>query len=312
VCTPAGGSHSPPAAGECCLGGEVGASSLSWRAFVPPWGSNPRPQDLAAALPRACGSTAPEGVCGAVGACAQCSPTPRPSTATCRRGMSAASSTCGTVRTAPLPPSPALVCAPEPGEVTLHPTHRNSISARSRRALHREGGGAQGVQPQPACACPTVGLEPPTTRLFRSAATGVWLPSPSGRAWGVGCLRAVFQRATAFNGDLSAWNVGSVARMNGSACGPASIPPPAALVCASHWGKSLFATAPEQCLRGTRGVQPPLHPSRGGTHSPPAAPEHCVREGGRGNLLLAFVRCALWSWVRAPRWNRQAKAPRGG
>jgi hypothetical protein len=143
----AGGSHSPPHPPEFTLRpqppsaasgeGGGGASSLSRRALVPPWGSNPRPQEP---LPRACGCPALEGVCWAVCGCAQCSTAPRPSTATCRRGTLAASRLCPSVRVAPPPPFPALVRAPEPGEVTLHPTHGNSLFARSRAS----GGGGRG------------------------------------------------------------------------------------------------------------------------------------------------------------------------
>jgi hypothetical protein len=61
--TPPTGILSSPAA-EHRGGGGVGASSLSRRALVPPWGSNPRPQDRAAALPRACGRSAPDCVLG--------------------------------------------------------------------------------------------------------------------------------------------------------------------------------------------------------------------------------------------------------
>jgi hypothetical protein len=77
----------PPSAASGGVG--VGASSLSRRALVPPWGSNPRPQDRAAALPRACGCAAPHGARGAWGACAQCLATPP-----ARASASTARSTC--------------------------------------------------------------------------------------------------------------------------------------------------------------------------------------------------------------------------
>ena len=57
------------------------------------------------------------------------------------------------------------------------------------------GGEAWGRLASVGVRCPTVGLEPPTTRSGRSAATGVRLSRPPGRAWGVGCVRAVFDNA---------------------------------------------------------------------------------------------------------------------
>jgi surface protein len=154
-----------------------------------------------------------------------------------------------------------------------HPRREFSLRPQPPSAASG-GGGAWGRLASAGVRCPTVGLEPPTTRSCCSAATGVWLSRPSGRAWGGGWLRAVFASAAAFNGDLSAWNVGNVQSMTGSASGPASIPCPAALVCAAQPG--------EVTLR------------------PP--PSGAASAGGAGSPLRAYVNCALWSWVRAPRW----------
>eukprot|EP01047_Picozoa_sp_COSAG01_P026644 COSAG01_NODE_1724_length_9382_cov_6.435743_1_plen_434_part_00 len=78
---------------------------------------------------------------------------------------------------------------------------------------------------------------------------------------GVGA-RAVFNGATAFNGDLSAWNVGNVLDMNGSACGPASAVP----------------NCP-RCVHPTHGNSPT------GIQSPPAADARCLGGGGGASSL---------------------------
>eukprot|EP01047_Picozoa_sp_COSAG01_P078455 COSAG01_NODE_14504_length_1445_cov_6.494799_2_plen_78_part_00 len=77
----------------------------------------------------------------------------------------------------------------------------------------------------------------------------------------------MFYGATAFNGDLSAWNVGNVTTMSQSASGPASIPPPAALVCAAPPGAVT--------------LRPP--------------PSGAASAGGAGSPLRAYVNCGLWS-----------------
>eukprot|EP01049_Picozoa_sp_SAG25_P002969 SAG25_NODE_161_length_13366_cov_13.111973_15_plen_269_part_00 len=111
-----------------------------------------------------------------------------------------------------------------------------------RRALHRGGWGGVGLSHR--------GARTPTTRSCHSTATGVRLSSPSGRAWGGGCVRAVFFGAAAFNGDVSAWNVSSVTTMTESASGPASIPPPAALVCAAEPGEVTLRPQPLSAASG--------------------------------------------------------------
>jgi hypothetical protein len=355
--SPAGGSHAPPAALGRCLGGGRGESIACLRElWVVVVGSS---------RAHAAADTRAEGGMGG----AQCSTAPRPSTGTCRRGMSAASRTWQAVRAAPPPPRPPLPsCVPPAGgrhspPAALEPclwggvgasglgrralSHRGartpdhkiwpqrchgrvdvppltacvgrwvadrsvlrrhglqrgpvgvecqqrlghgpecvrprlrhvprlpsfaqpsrgqSRSARSCRALP-EDGEAWGRPASARVRCPTVGLEPPTTRSFGSAATGVRLCRPSGRSWGVGCVRAVFWDATAFNGDLSAWNVGNVESMTGSASGPASIPCPAALVCAAQPGAVT--------------LRPP--------------PSGAASAGGAGSPFRAYVNCGLWS-----------------
>jgi hypothetical protein len=115
--TPFTGIQSPPAAAERCIGrgGGVGAPSLSRRALVPPWGSNPRPQDRSAALPRACGCAAPQGVRGAWGACAQCLATPP-----ARASASTARSSQGATTAARTIATRAASRAPEPLEADGH------------------------------------------------------------------------------------------------------------------------------------------------------------------------------------------------
>jgi surface protein len=70
----------------------------------------------------------------------------------------------------------------------------------------------------------------------------VWRRLTRKRAGGGG--RAVFSNAYAFNGNLSAWNVGSVTNMVESASASASIPCPAALVCAAQPGEVTLRPPP--------------------------------------------------------------------
>eukprot|EP01047_Picozoa_sp_COSAG01_P085347 COSAG01_NODE_18715_length_1058_cov_1.161627_2_plen_77_part_01 len=58
----------------------------------------------------------------------------------------------------------------------------------------------------------------------------------------------MFRGASAFNGDLSAWNVGNVQDMRISASGPASIPGPAALVCAAQPGEVTLRPPPPSAV----------------------------------------------------------------
>eukprot|EP01049_Picozoa_sp_SAG25_P011779 SAG25_NODE_1485_length_2931_cov_1.939619_5_plen_92_part_01 len=83
---------------------------------------------------------------------------------------------------------------------------------------------------------------------------------------GGGGGRAVFEDATAFNGDLSAWNVSSVRTMNSSASGPASIPFLAALICAAQLGEVTL----------------------------PPPPSGAASAGGAGNPFRAYVSYGLW------------------
>jgi hypothetical protein len=92
--------------GGAGAGGRLASAGV--RLLVPPWGSNPRPQDLAAALPRACGCAAPQGVRGAWGACAQCSSAPpaRASASTARSARSATTAQGRATRAASRAPEP--------------------------------------------------------------------------------------------------------------------------------------------------------------------------------------------------------------
>eukprot|EP01047_Picozoa_sp_COSAG01_P078454 COSAG01_NODE_14504_length_1445_cov_6.494799_1_plen_78_part_00 len=77
----------------------------------------------------------------------------------------------------------------------------------------------------------------------------------------------MFAGAASFNGNLSAWNVGNVQYMYYSASGPASIPSPAAFICA--------AKPREVTLR--------------------LSPLGAASAGGAGSPFRAYVNCALWS-----------------
>eukprot|EP01047_Picozoa_sp_COSAG01_P079789 COSAG01_NODE_15270_length_1355_cov_8.548567_1_plen_172_part_10 len=126
-----------------------------------------------------------------------------------------------------IPCPAALVCAAQPGEVTLRPPPSGAASA---------GGAGSPFRAYVNCALWSWVRAPRGPQLRAGAADA--------RAEGGGGGRAVFYGATAFNGDLSAWNVGNVQYMEGSACGPASIPCPAALVCAAQPGEVTLRPPP--------------------------------------------------------------------
>eukprot|EP01047_Picozoa_sp_COSAG01_P069387 COSAG01_NODE_10254_length_2209_cov_2.554976_2_plen_325_part_00 len=179
--------------------------------------------------------------------------------------MSAASRACGRVRLAPPPPSPtALVCAPEPGEVTLHPTHGNSLSACSRRALHREGG--EGGR-----------LASAGVRLsHRGARTPDHKIVPQ-RCHGRAAAAAADARA---EGGLGAR---SVLGRHGLQRGPVGV---------ECWQRPKHAL---QCVRPrlhTAPRCPRLRSPAGGSHSPPAALGRCLG-GGRGESIP----CPRELWV---------------
>jgi surface protein len=259
--SPAGGSHAPPAALGRCLGGGRGESIPCLRElWVVVVGSS---------RAHAAADTRAEGGWGVRSVRRRHGLQRGPVGVECQQRHEHGKQ-CVRPRLRHVPRCPR-VC-PQPGEGTLLP-----------QLLSPAFGGAWGRLASAGVRCPTVGLEPPTTRSGRSAATGVWMSRPSRRAWGGGWLIAVFYGATAFNGDLSAWNVSSVLDMAQSACGPASATSPAC---------------------------PRLRSQAGGSHAPPAAAERCLRMGRRGGVRLRPA-CAVPPWGSHPRpQDRSAALPR--
>jgi hypothetical protein len=126
----------------------------------------------------------------------------------------------------------------------------------------------------------------------------------------------VFYNALAFNGDLSAWNVGNVQYMVVSACGPASIPPPTALVVCTRAGG---CHSPPHSREFNLRPQPPSAASGGGeawgrlasagvrlSHRGARTPDHkIVRQRCHGRAAVRPLRAFVGRGVPARSvWQR--------
>jgi hypothetical protein len=117
------------------------------------------------------------------------------------------------------------------------------------------------------------------------------------RGGGVGA-RAVFRFASAFNGDLSAWNVGNVLKMDFSACGPASAVPCRPCVCTPAGGSHSPPAAPERCLGGEVGASSLSR--RALSHRGARTPDHkIVPQRCHGRVAVRPLTARVGRWVRA-------------